>query len=497
MKSIIGINWTNLLAAGLFCLSFTVLGQPAQSEQPTDTNAAPTEETSTNASENPSTITNNAPAFPSAITNVAPTGLYGGQPQPYAFETQNNTSIVAGPTSLNSTEFGSPFMGTSILGSSPGFGAPSSAPLYQAGKLVLHAQLSYSVEYATSIESQPGQRSSVVVQTLSPSFSLTLGNHWSLSYGISLPSYSSGSGLSDTVGQSVTLSGGTSYEGWNLGLSQSYSFSDTPLIQTGAQTEEESYVTGLSVSHAIAGNLSFALGLNQSIMLANQLENDYQWAGNGSFNYAFNPRLSAGLSFGETYDSISGSSSITSQSYQGVLMISPGWKTSLSLSGGAQVDEFDAAGSPELVSPVFSASLGYHMLKNTTISISAARTISPTFFSNQVSTATSVSVGLQQTLSHKFSLSVGGSYSSDSYQAIVPGPQQFVLYPVNEPPVITTTALAETRQDRVYSISAGLSYAFMPHLSTSLSYSYATDSSSLGDFGFSTSQVGLSVNYQY
>lgn len=496
MKSIIGTNRTILLAACLFCLSFSVLGQSVQSSEPTDTNAAPAEETSTNAPENPSTITN-APAFPSAITNAATTSLYGGQPQPYEFETQNNTSIVAGPTSLNSTGFGSPLMGTSVLGAFPQIGSAGSAPLYQAGKLTLHAQLMYSFDYFTSVQSQPGQRSSVVVQTLSPSFTLTLGNHWTLSYAVSVPFYSGGSGLSDTVGQNVTLSGGTSYEGWNFGLSQSYSFTDTPLIETGAQTEEEAYVTGVNVSHAIAGNFSFALGLNQSIMLANQFENDYQWSGNASLNYAFSPRLATGLSVGGAYDGISGATPITSQSYQGVLMISPGSKTSLNLSGGVQVDEFGANGLPDLVSPVFSASLAYHVLKNTTISMSAGRTISPTFFSNQVSTATTVSVGLQQNLSHKLTLSVTGSYDYASYQALVPGPQQFALYPINQQPMITTTVLEVTREDKVYSIGAGLSYAFMPHLSCSVGYSYTTDSSSLDDFGFSSSQVGVSVSYQY
>jgi hypothetical protein len=344
---------------------------------------------------------------------------------------------------------------------------------------------------------QPGQHSSVIIQTLSPSVTINIGNHWTLQYEVSLPSYSSGSGLSDTVGQSVSLSGSTTYAGWNLGLSQGYSFSDTPLIQTGAQTAEESYVTSLSVAHSLAGNFSFAAGVNQSLTYANQYENDSHWSGDASLNYAFMPRLSAGLSFGGGYDGVSESSDITSESYQGFLMFSPGTKTSLSLGGGIQVDQFGVGGAPSLVSPVFSASLGYHLFKNTSISVSAGRSISPSFFSNLISTATSVSAGLQQHLSQKLSLSATGGYSSAVYESIVPGPQRFPLLPINQPPVTTVSALEVARKDSFYSVGIGVQYAFRQHLSGSLSYTYATDASSVAAFGFATSQIGISLSLQY
>jgi hypothetical protein len=175
-----------------------------------------------------------------------------------------------------------------------------------------------------------------------------------------------------------------------------------------------------------------------------------------------------------------------------ILMARPGPKTTVNLSVGVEEEGFDISGVPSTASPIYSASIRYQMFKDTSLSIVGARSISPSFFSNLVTTATSVTVALRQNLSPKLVLSVLGSYANDSYQDIEPGPlPKFFL---GAP---TTTALQVTRTDDTSSIGAGLNYSFSPRLYGSLYYTYSKNSGSQSEFTYNSSQILLQLAYHY
>jgi hypothetical protein len=269
--------------------------------------------------------------------------------------------------------------------------------------------------------------------------------------------------------------------------------SSTPLIETGAQTEEQDYVTALSVSRRLGSRLSFTLGLNQTFRLADQFNDLRDWSANGSINYAISPKLQVGLSIGAGYDEVSLSPSLTFESYEAVLILNPGPKTTVNISAGIQDESFGTGGIPNSVSPVFSAAITYQLFRHTAIAVNAGTSISPSFFSNQVSTATSVGVSLQQQLTRKLSLALTGGYDVSSYQSIEPGPlPKYYFYGT-----ATTTALQVTRDDTTSFIGASFAYAFRPRWNGSASYSYSKNSSSQGAFAYASSQFTVQLSYQY
>jgi len=443
----------------------------------------------------PSEVVNNAPQnFAQPATNI-----YGAQIPPYQFESQNNLPVAAGPTYLGSGQVTSHSMGTSIIGGGAGFVRNSASPLYTAGKLIVHASLSDTVTYATGILALPGQRNSVIVESFSPTLSAMLGDHWSFYYSISLPSYTSGSNLSDSIGHSFSLSGSTIYEGWSLGLTENYSLSDTSLVETGTQTSEEAFSTGLTVSRALGERLNFVLGLNEASSFAAPYNDVNSWGVNGSLNYVLTPRLTIGASASWGYDDSSLGTSGSSESYQAVLMFHPATRATLNVSGGVQVQNFNAGGVGSLVSPSFSASLSYLLGRKTTISINAGRSISPSFFSNQVSTGTSFGVGIQYMLSPKLNLGLSAGYSDSTYDAILPGAVTYNLVPVGSSgaSLVTVTPLQETRNDSGESFAVSVSYLITPRINTGASYSYSENKSSVSDFTYSSSQVTFSLTYSF
>ncbi len=327
---------------------------------------------------------------------------------------------------------------------------------------------------------------------VTPNLVIDLGSHWTLDYSASLNFYPASSGLGDSTGQNFSLLWSTYYQDWSLALSQGYSFSDTPLIQTGTQTKEESYVTSLSASHQLVGNLSFVAGLSQSFTFADPFDDVHAWSGNVGLNYSLNPKMQIGLNFGGGYDEASLSPAMTSESYSAVFMFHPAVKTTFNFSVGLEEDSFDAPGVPTTITPIFSAGVLYQLLPHTGLSLSAGRSISPSFFSNQVYTTTTLGVGLTQQLTRKLGLSLTGDYGVSSYQAIQPGvlPQYYLGSP-------TTSALQVTRNDVTTDIAVSLTYAFRPRWRGLISYSHSVNSSSQGNYSYSSSQIAVQMNYQY
>ena len=60
--------------------------------------------------------------------------------------------------------------------------------------------------------------------------------------------------------ESVALSGKTSYQDWGFSFSQTYSSSSTPLAETQAPTEQESYGTAFQASRQLGSQMSAQVG---------------------------------------------------------------------------------------------------------------------------------------------------------------------------------------------------------------------------------------------
>jgi hypothetical protein len=390
----------------------------------------------------------------------------------------------------------SPFAGTSQLSVAPPLtSAPSasSAGLLQLGPVHLFPHLRYSVSYGNSLQSSPGQRANSLINEVAPGIFLRLGDHWSLDYTPALRFYSNRE-LKDAVDHVVNLTGSTSYADWLLAFSQGYAATSQPLIETASELAQEVYSTSLTASHPLGSKLSIDLGLYQNFRYvdANQqsaFNQNYtdtrEWSTMDWLNYKFTPEISVGLGIGASYDNLAVGSDMTGEQVQGRLAWNATKRITLAISGGADYRQFLDSNVPNLLSPIFSASIQYHLFENTTLSLAANRSIQPSFFENSVSETTGVSVGLQQRLLKHLTFEASGGYTSTTYNQTANVP-----------------ASANANDYESTSVSIRLATVVLRRLSASVFFqeNFITSNSSTataGLFNYNTRQYGLALGYHF
>jgi hypothetical protein len=362
--------------------------------------------------------------------------------------------------------------------------APPDFSLFKWGPVDAHPHLDYQFSYGNGIQSAPGQQQSSIVQTLSPGILLTLGKYWFLDYTPTLTYYSN-SQLQDNVGHTVSLSGRTFYEDWAFSLSQLYSEISTPLVETGAQTDSESYLTALTASYRFNSSMSMDLAVNQSFTFYNQsaggaqqLQSTREWSTLDYFNYQLYTRITFGVGVGVTYDNVSGGPNEISEQAQFRVTYVATDKSTLNVHAGVQDQQYFSGGQAPLFSPVFGAAISYKAATYTTITLDGERTVSPAAFQSQVTTTTGVTLGVTQRFFKRFNFTATGGYTSSSYGTTVAG-------------------LVVNRNDDYYSLNTRLTWAFWQRATASVFYQYSMDSSSQSQFAFTSQQGGFELGYRF
>ena len=368
---------------------------------------------------------------------------------------------------------------------------PPLPDMFHWGPVDFHPHLLYRVLYGNGIQALPGQDSKTVINEVYPGFSLNLGGKWSLDYTPSFSFYSNPH-FRNVVNQSVDFKGAATMDDWYFSLEQSYDKSTQPLVETGAQTEQEFYLTSLGASWQVGSRLSFQFGLSQSLRTAAAFSGLKEWETSDWADYHFQPELSAGLGLILGYDSLTQGSDMKFEQLQGRVQWRPGTKLVFQLSGGGEERQFVNGGSPDLLSPTYGADISYQALPHTTISFNANRTVTPSLFANQLVTSTSYSLSLRQGLSRKFSLQVAGDYSNRPFQSIQVIPLPTAPFGAN--PV---RALQVDRTDSQWSVVTTLDWAFVPRATASVFYSTGKNSTGVAGFSYSTSQAGMSLAYRF
>ena len=100
----------------------------------------------------------------------------------------------------------------------------------------------------------------------SPGLTVDLGRHWTVDYTPTINFYSSRQ-LQDNIANAASLTGATSYEDWNFGLSQGFNSSQNPITETGAQTSQQAYTTALSSAYAFNDRWSANAAVTRILIL--------------------------------------------------------------------------------------------------------------------------------------------------------------------------------------------------------------------------------------
>ncbi len=410
--------------------------------------------------------------------------------QPPASPPVNSAQFTPGPVAGNpGTTPASPLAGTSQLATPAPAAVQAPLAIREGvlgwGLLHLHPHFLYQLSYGNGLEPLPGQQVNTLINQFSPGVMVQLGPHWTLDYTPTFRFYSDRR-FQDATDQAVSLRGAIIYEDWAFGFSQGYSATTDPLIETGAQIAQEAYTTGLTASYQMNSKVSLTFGLNQNFRFVGQnnafadLTDLREWSTMDWFNYQLEPRLNLGIGAGFTYDNLAIGPDVTSEQYQGRLQWSAGNKLSLSLIGGLDDRQFLHSNSPDLLSPTFSASLGYRLFETTTLSLSASRAVIPSYFKNEVTEGTALSASVNQRLLKRLSLNVTGSYGTTAFHG-------------------TTTVAAPTniQSYNTTSFSASLGTTFFKRANASVFYSVAYNSSGAAVYNYTTTQVGLTLGYHF
>ncbi len=352
---------------------------------------------------------------------------------------------------------------------------PEEAQPLQLGPVTLRPHVFYQFLYGTGIQSSPGQQHDSIVQSFAPGMLLVLTPHWTLDYTPNFTFYSD-KDFQNSVGQSVTLTGGASYEAWTFGLSQSYSYSKEPQAQTGTQTSQSDFLTALTASCPLNSKMSVDLGLNQDLNFPSGYQTSKTWSTLDWLNYEFWPRLTAGAGAGFGY--VNASPNYVFEQLQGRV----GWratdKISFQVSGGAEFTQTTDDSSNPLANPIMGAAIQYQPFEQTKLSLGASRVISSSYYDNQISEVTSVNGNLRQRLLGKLFLDVSAGYNWNDYTALSSG--------------VAANAPAD-----YYSASVQLSTTLLKRGTVAVFYNYSGNTTTQSGLGYTSNQVGFNVGFRY
>jgi hypothetical protein len=380
----------------------------------------------------------------------------------------------------------------------------SFTPRLQWGPVAAHPHLDYQFLYGNGINSSPGQRQDTIVQQLSPGVLFNVGAHWTLDYTPTLNFYSSRN-FQNTVDHSVQLAWGSGYGDWFFSGSQSCVFSSDPNVETAAQTDQQTYSTALNGSYQINSKVSLDLGLSQNFdyignaqSSTDQLQNltdSREWSTMDWLNYQFWPRLSIGAGIGAGYVNEDAGPDAVFEQYQARINWRATDKISFQLSGGLQDQQYLSGGAGDLLAPLYGVSIQYQPFEQTRISVGASRTVSSSYFQNQVTEGTGVNVDVNQRLLGKLYLDLSGGYGATKYVSSV-GSSSF--------------AFSTGRNDDYYSFSARLTCPLLKRATVSVFYQYSKNSSSQtgylqyyqanisqSAFAYTSSQMGFEIGYRF
>jgi hypothetical protein len=349
---------------------------------------------------------------------------------------------------------------------------------FQWGSIGARPHAEYRLTRSSGIQYRPGQPVTTTVSTLSVGSSFSLGQRWSADYTPTWTMYSNPA-LSDTVDHAAMISGFASFTDGTLSFAQTYALSDSPRIETGRQTREETFSTSLSGSYALTTRIRVDVSLSRSARSLDVASDSVDWSQQTWLHYQFSERLDVAAGVGAGYVSIDPGTDMSYVRPQVRLGWKPTSKLGFDVHGGSDQRRFRSAGAGELNSPFYGASGFYQPFQYTTFSIGGNRGISPSYFPGQVNENTSWTLGFSQRLFKHFNFNASTSRMSSDYLSV------------------TANGVAVTREDESRSYNLRLGTSFLRRGTVGIVYQHTENKSDATAFSFSSNQVGLEMSYRY
>ena len=349
---------------------------------------------------------------------------------------------------------------------------------FNYGPFSIEPSASYQVTYETGVLAAPGNPVDVTNQSITAGLTVQAGRNWNLGYTASWMGYSSGL-FRDGWDQSASFGGNFSFQDWSLQVSQSYSNTSDPQIETGRQTPEQSYGTSVAAFYGLGSSEpSMEVDLGQSIGFASLSPSIYTWTNQDWAHFPVSPQVDLAIGAGVGYTHEDPGFDMNYVRPQAKIDWHPTIKLTLAAQAGIERDHYLTASRETSQTPVFSTSVSYQPWPTTTIGAGAAREVTASLFANEVSQSTSFNLQAAQQLLTHYYLSAQASSGKTDYLSV-------------------NSALSNERGDTTDSLQASLSTMIFQRLYLSLAATRTHNSSSIQGFKFSSNQFEFQAALKY
>jgi len=363
------------------------------------------------------------------------------------------------------------------LASGDGATDRATAP-FQWGSVSLRPHALYRLTNADGIQSAPGIPTETTINTFSPGLLLEIGRRWTVDYTPTWTNYSH-SGFDDAFEHELTVLGNALFTDGSIHFSQEYDLTDSPRIETGFQTKQETSVTSLDVNYELSRKTRIEVGLNQDLRWVESAPNSFDWSIQGLYHYIVSERLDIAGGFGMGYTAVDPGTDMFYTRPQVRVGWKPTGKLSFDAHYGRETREFDKDGAVDLNIPNYGVAAFYQPFEYTTLSLGASRSVSASYFSDQVTDNETLSLGLSQRLFRRLNFNASANQTDTQYLP-------------SGAPVISVI-----REDTSYRYNLRLSTSFLRRGTIGVVYQYTRNSTNAEGFGFSNNEIGLEISYAY
>ena len=366
------------------------------------------------------------------------------------------------------------------------------------GALSLHPHLVVRSVYGLGLPTEGGRHVASMINTQAPGLTVDAGRHWTIDYTPTWTTYTARA-LKDTVDHSASLQGTGKVQDWAVTWTEIYNASSPILIETGAQTAQRTWSSQLGASRGFSSGLTFSTNESLNERYAEISPDTRDWATMNWLTVRSAKRLEAGLGLGAGYSEIVGRPDGTNERYMGRLNWSPTDKLSIGVDGGMEARHSRASGSKDMRNPLLNGSLIYRPFLTTTLSVTAAKFVTNSYFDNQVSKGTSWNVTAQQRLLRHLYFSASYSRQRTEFESVTTFVPVLVIPedPSTDPTVERLPISLPGRSDHTDSFNARLTTTLLKRLTLGVSCSRSRNRSSQTGFTFTTTQYGLELAYRY
>jgi hypothetical protein len=412
--------------------------------------------------------------------------------------------VLTPPSSTYERPAASLSLSTNQSAANPLLATPAgpSPGLFQLGPLDFHPHLLYRFIYGDGIPATPTNRFKTVIQEVSPGVLIDYGEHWSLNYTPTLRFYSDHH-FADGTDELVALQGRAGYQDWGFSLSQTYSSTVAPYLETEGLAQQENDTTVLQVTRQLGSHWSAQLGLDEmsrTLSIGTNNQDVEEWSVHPGMNYQFSPRFGVGLTGTAGTDLLTPGSSMKFAQGQGTMNWQLGDKLMLNAGGGVEVRQLLGT---NLVNPIFSGTLTYRPWAQTAVSLTGSRVVTPSFFQNDVLVITTIGATLSQRFLQRFNFEVSGGYATTPYVGFATvndftgNPANHQILPTPAPAPNRTSRVEQNREDIARFVRVSLGTTFRQRGTLSIFYSHLSYSSDISVFALTSSQFGVELGWRY